>query len=124
MAKGALVATRDVFSEELGQVRGFPEAGRGDLIRYLTLTTAEETFVRKFCGRGHSGGSAWFTAPVLRPGWGRELGGHTPRLLHMGQYAVARGARRTAHGRRSQGSSSLYKSAVATASAATGSRAW
>jgi Domain of unknown function (DUF4158) len=49
-----LVATRNVFSEEeLAQLRGFPEAGRGDLIRYFTLTTAEETFVRKFRGQGN-----------------------------------------------------------------------
>jgi hypothetical protein len=53
------VATRDVFSEEeLAQLRGFPEAGRGDLIRYFTLTTAEETFVRKFRGPGNVLGAA------------------------------------------------------------------
>jgi Domain of unknown function (DUF4158) len=59
MGKGCLVATRDVFSEEeLAQLRGFPEAGRGDLIRYFTLTAAEETFVRKFRGPGSVLGAA------------------------------------------------------------------
>ncbi len=33
------MATRDVFSEEeLAQLRGFPEIGRSELIRYFTLT--------------------------------------------------------------------------------------
>jgi hypothetical protein len=49
MGKGCLVATRDVFSEEeLAQLRGFPETGRADLIRYFTLTTAEETRPAEF----------------------------------------------------------------------------
>jgi hypothetical protein len=41
------VATRDVFSEEeLARLRGFPEITRAELIRYFTLTEADETFVR------------------------------------------------------------------------------
>jgi hypothetical protein len=57
--EGRWTATRDVFcEEELAQLRGFPEAGRGDLIRYVTLTTAEETFVRKFRGQGNVLGAA------------------------------------------------------------------
>jgi hypothetical protein len=50
---------RDVFSEEgLAQLRGFPEVGRGDLIRYFTLTAAEQTFVRKSRGQGNVLGAA------------------------------------------------------------------
>jgi Domain of unknown function (DUF4158) len=46
------VATRDVFSEqEMGRLRGFPEITRAELIRYFTLTSAEEEFLRKFLGR-------------------------------------------------------------------------
>jgi len=45
------VATRDVFSEEeLARLRGFPEITRAELIRYFTLTEADETFVRQFRG--------------------------------------------------------------------------
>jgi len=37
------VATRDVFSEqELARLRGFPEITRAELIRYFTLTSADE----------------------------------------------------------------------------------
>lgn len=47
-----VVATRDVFSEqEMGRLRGFPEITRAELIRYFTLTSAEEEFLRKFLGR-------------------------------------------------------------------------
>jgi Domain of unknown function (DUF4158) len=46
------VATRDVFSEdELAQLRGFPEPARAELIRYFTLRSADEAFVRKFRGQ-------------------------------------------------------------------------
>jgi Domain of unknown function (DUF4158) len=46
------VATRDVFSEqEMGRLRGFPEITRAELIRYFTLTNAEEEFLRKFLGQ-------------------------------------------------------------------------
>jgi hypothetical protein len=48
------VATRDVFSaEELAQLRGFPDVSRAELIRYFTLTPADEAFVRKFRGQGN-----------------------------------------------------------------------
>src|SRR6266567_5314975 len=51
---GTPMATRDVFSEEeLAQLRGFPEIGRSEPIRYFTLTPADEAFVRKFRGRGN-----------------------------------------------------------------------
>jgi hypothetical protein len=47
-----VVATRDVFSEqEMGRLRGFPEITRAELIRYFTLTSAEEEFLRNFLGR-------------------------------------------------------------------------
>lgn len=47
--EGAPVATRDVFSaDELAQLRGFPEIGRAELIRYFMLTPADEQFVRRF----------------------------------------------------------------------------
>ena len=53
------MATRDVFSaEELAQLRGFPEIGRSDLIRYFTLAPADEAFVRKFRGRSNVLGAA------------------------------------------------------------------
>jgi len=43
------VATRDVFSaDELAQLRGFPEIGRAELIRFFMLTPADEEFVRRF----------------------------------------------------------------------------
>jgi hypothetical protein len=46
------MATREVFSaDELAQLRGFPESARAELIRYFTLTPADEAFVRKFRGR-------------------------------------------------------------------------
>ncbi len=46
------MATRDVFSEEeLAQLRGFPEISRAELIRYFTLTSADEAFLRKVPGR-------------------------------------------------------------------------
>jgi hypothetical protein len=47
--EGAPVATRDVFSaDELAQLRGFPEIGRAELIRFFMLTPADEEFVRRF----------------------------------------------------------------------------
>ena len=48
------MATRDVFSaEELARLRGFGEITRAELIRYFTLTPADEVFLRKFHGRGN-----------------------------------------------------------------------
>jgi hypothetical protein len=53
------VATRDVFSEEeRAQLRGFPEVNRAELIRYFTLTPADESFVRKFRGQCNVLGAA------------------------------------------------------------------
>ena len=53
------MATRDVFSDaELAQLRGFPEITRAELIRYFTLTDADEAFVRKFRGQGNTLGAA------------------------------------------------------------------
>lgn len=41
------MSTRDVFSaEELAELRGFREIGRDELIRFFTLTAADEAFVR------------------------------------------------------------------------------
>jgi hypothetical protein len=38
-----------VFSaDELAQLRGFPEIGRAELIRFFMLTPADEEFVRRF----------------------------------------------------------------------------
>ena len=43
------MATRDVFSaDELAQLRGFPEIGRAELIRFFMHTPADEEFVRRF----------------------------------------------------------------------------
>jgi hypothetical protein len=40
-----VVGTRDVFSEEeLSCLLGFPEITRTELIKYFTLTSAEEEF--------------------------------------------------------------------------------
>jgi hypothetical protein len=65
-----LVATRDVFSEdELAQLRGFPEAVPGDLIRYFMLSTAEETFVRKFRGQATPLGAAVQLCTLPWPGY-------------------------------------------------------
>lgn len=53
------MATRNVFSDgELEQLRGFPEINRAELIRYFTLTPADEAFVRKFRGQGNVLGGA------------------------------------------------------------------
>ena len=47
--EGTPVATRDVFSaDELAQLRGFPEVGRAELIRFFMLTPGDEEFVRRF----------------------------------------------------------------------------
>ncbi len=41
------MSTRDVFSEqELARLRGFPEISAEELIRFFTLTSADEAFVR------------------------------------------------------------------------------
>ena len=67
--EGAPVATRDVFSDdELAQLRGFPEAARAELIRYFTLTAADEAFVRRFRGRDNVLGAAVQRARCR--GWG------------------------------------------------------
>nr|WP_232344513.1 DUF4158 domain-containing protein [Actinoplanes awajinensis] len=43
------MATQDVFAaEELARLRGFPEINRAELVRYFTLTDADEAFVRQF----------------------------------------------------------------------------
>jgi Domain of unknown function (DUF4158) len=43
------MATRDVFSaDELAQLRGFPEVGRAELLRFFMLTSGDEEFVRRF----------------------------------------------------------------------------
>ena len=48
------MATRDVFSaEELARLRGFPEITRAELIRYFTVTRADEAFLRKFHTRAN-----------------------------------------------------------------------
>jgi hypothetical protein len=50
-AVGWRVATRDVFSsEELAQLRGFPEIDRVALIRHFTVTGSDEVFLRKYRG--------------------------------------------------------------------------
>lgn len=49
MLRRWFVATQDVFSaEELARLRGVPEINRAELIRYFTLTGADEAFVRQF----------------------------------------------------------------------------
>jgi hypothetical protein len=43
------VAARNVFSaDELAQLRGFPEVGRAELLRFFMLTSGDEEFVRRF----------------------------------------------------------------------------
>jgi Domain of unknown function (DUF4158) len=57
--EGTPVATRDVFSDdELAQLRGFPDPARAELIRYFTLGSADEAFVRKFLGQDNVMGVA------------------------------------------------------------------
>lgn len=45
-------------AEELEQLRRFPEVDRAELIRYFTLTPADEAFVRQFRGQGNVLGAA------------------------------------------------------------------
>jgi hypothetical protein len=53
------VATRDVFSaDELAQLRGFPEIGRAELIRFFMLTPGDEEFIRGFRDRKNMLGAA------------------------------------------------------------------
>ena len=53
------MATRDVFSaDELVQLRGFPEIGRAELIRFFMLTPADEEFIRGFRDRKNMLGAA------------------------------------------------------------------
>ncbi|GIG63535.1 hypothetical protein Lfu02_79070 [Longispora fulva] len=99
---GGLVATRDLFSaEELERLRGFAEVDRSELIRYFTLTPADEAFVRKFRGRDNVIGAAvqlcvlpWLgfvpdevrTAPAAAAAWLSErLGVTVDELLPCGQ---------------------------------------
>lgn len=42
------MATRVFSDEELEALRSFPTIGKDELIRYLTLTPADEAFLRKF----------------------------------------------------------------------------
>jgi hypothetical protein len=43
------MATRGVLAEEqLARLRGFPEISQVELLRYFTLTAADEEFVREF----------------------------------------------------------------------------
>ena len=53
------MATRDVFSaDELVQLRGFPEIGRAELIRFFMLAPADEEFIRGFRDRKNMLGAA------------------------------------------------------------------
>lgn len=53
------MATRDVFSaDELAQLRGFPEIGRAELIRFFMLTPGDEEFVRRFRDKRNMLGAA------------------------------------------------------------------
>jgi len=41
------MSSRDVFSpKELAELRGFPDIGRDELVRYFTPTAAELTFLK------------------------------------------------------------------------------
>lgn len=42
------MATRVFSDEELEALRSFPAVGKDELIRYFTLTSADEAFLRKF----------------------------------------------------------------------------
>jgi hypothetical protein len=66
--EGTPLATREVFSaDELAQLRGFPEPAQVELIRYFTLTPADEAFVRKFRGRENVLGVAVLHPLQVRP---------------------------------------------------------
>jgi hypothetical protein len=47
-----MLATLVFSEEELERLRGFPEIGREELIRFFTLTTADVSFVDPSQGRG------------------------------------------------------------------------
>ena len=46
------MSTRMFSEEQLAQLRGFPDIGRDDLIRYFTLTAADVAFVDRAVRRG------------------------------------------------------------------------
>ena len=46
------MATQVFADEELERLRGFPEIGRDELLRFLTLTPADVAFVDPGRGRG------------------------------------------------------------------------
>jgi TnpA family transposase len=46
------MSTRMFSEEQLAQLRGFPDIGRDELIRYFTLTAADAAFVDRGRGRG------------------------------------------------------------------------
>jgi hypothetical protein len=53
MSGRVVVDTRDVFSEqELARLRGFPEITRAELIKYFTLTGADEGFYASSAASG------------------------------------------------------------------------
>jgi hypothetical protein len=65
LQRGSLFGGRDaggdhrrVLRDELAQLRGFPEPARAELIRYFTLGSADEAFVRKFRGQDNVMGVA------------------------------------------------------------------
>jgi hypothetical protein len=63
------MATMDVFSEDdLAQPRKFPEPARAKLIRYFTISSADEAFARKFRGLDNVPGAAIQRARSR--GWG------------------------------------------------------
>jgi hypothetical protein len=49
---GYLVATRLFSDAQLRQLKGFPDIGNDELIRYFTLTPADVAFVAPGRGRG------------------------------------------------------------------------
>lgn len=61
------MATRDVFTdEELDQLRRFPDISREELIRYFTLTPADEAFVVARHGAANRLGAA---VQLCSPPW-------------------------------------------------------
>jgi Domain of unknown function (DUF4158) len=60
-------ARGDVAEDQLEWLRTFPDIGRDDLIRYFTLTPADDAFLDPGRGRGPAGRLGLAVAPATLP---------------------------------------------------------
>ncbi|MFI8423763.1 DUF4158 domain-containing protein [Streptomyces sp. NPDC085479] len=65
--EGRSEATRVFSDEELDALRSFPTIGKDELIRYFTLTSADEAFLRKFRRAQNVLGAAVQLSALPRP---------------------------------------------------------